>query len=243
MSIYEIEPAREEKKVLTFFNSSDIRLIVFDLHGTLTTRTSIHPYHIEYRNQYLEKILGYSLPEHFSVGTDEAFGLFPALNKYDFYKHRDNDPLFEFERIHAPNQQLVEKLMAISKHFYTVLYTDSYLKQIERTLSAIGICNIFDSIIGMENGHRKVSSQFTIYPDLCSGLSIKIENVLIVGDRMDKDINPVLQAGGNAIKIESSAFIMEALEIINKTFASKELICIKTQFSRNRVDQSPSLSI
>ena len=221
MSIDEIGQTREEKKVSTFFNSSDIRLIVFDLHGTLTNRTSIHPYHIEYRNQYLERLLGHSVPEQFSVGTDEAFELFPTLDKYDFYKYRDNDPLFEFERIHLPNPKLAEKLMIISKQFHTVLYTDSYLKQIERTLSAIGIDNVFYSIIGMENGHRKVSTQFSIYPNLCSSLGIKMENVLIVGDRMDKDINPVLQAGGNGIKIETSADIMEALEIINKTFANK----------------------
>ena len=221
MSIDEIGQTREEKKVSTFFNSSDIRLIVFDLHGTLTNRTSIHPYHIEYRNQYLERLLGHSVPEQFSVGTDEAFELFPTLDKYDFYKYRNNDPLFEFERIHLPNPKLAEKLMIISKQFHTVLYTDSYLKQIERTLSAIGIDNVFYSIIGMESGYRKVSSQFSIYPDLCSSLSIKMENVLIVGDRMDKDINPVLQAGGNGIKIETSADIMEALEIINKTFANK----------------------
>lgn len=221
MSIDEIGQTREEKKVSTFFNSSDIRLIVFDLHGTLTNRTSIHPYHIEYRNQYLERLLGHSVPEQFSVGTDEAFELFPTLDKYDFYKYRDNDPLFEFERIHLPNPKLAEKLMIISKQFHTVLYTDSYLKQIERTLSAIGIDNVFYSIIGMESGYRKVSSQFRIYPDLCSSLSIKMENVLIVGDRMDKDINPVLQSGGNGIKIETSADIMEALEIINKTFANK----------------------
>jgi FMN phosphatase YigB (HAD superfamily) len=221
MSIDEIGQTREEKKVSTFFNSSDIRLIVFDLHGTLTNRTSIHPYHIEYRNQYLERLLGHSVPEQFSVGTDEAFELFPTLDKYDFYKYRDNDPLFEFERIHLPNPKLAEKLMIISKQFHTVLYTDSYLKQIERTLSAIGIDNVFYSIIGMESGYRKVSSQFSIYPDLCSSLSIKMENVLIVGDRMDKDINPVLQSGGNGIKIETSADIMEALEIINKTFANK----------------------
>ena len=167
----------------------------------------------------MERLLGHSVPEQFSVGTDEAFELFPTLDKYDFYKYRDNDPLFEFERIHLPNPKLAEKLMIISKQFHTVLYTDSYLKQIERTLSAIGIDNVFYSIIGMESGYRKVSSQFSIYPKLCSSLSIKMENVLIVGDRMDKDINPVLQAGGNGIKIETSADIMEALEIINNTFA------------------------
>ncbi|MDO7577028.1 MAG: hypothetical protein MUQ86_09010, partial [Flavobacteriaceae bacterium] len=69
MSIYEKEPKREEKKLTPFFNSYDIRLIVFDLHGTLTNRTSIHPYHIEYRNQYLERLLGHSVPAEFSVNT------------------------------------------------------------------------------------------------------------------------------------------------------------------------------
>jgi len=221
MSIHEIEPKREDNMVSTFFYSSDIRLIVFDLHGTLTNRTSIHPYHIYYRNRYIEEKLGTRFPEHFSGGTDEAFALFPLLDKYEFYRHRDSDPFFFFERIHGPNPFLAEKLQVISNQFHTILYTDSYLKQIERTLIAIGIDDIFDDIIGIENGHRKVFSQNTVYPDLCSSYGIGIENILIVGDRMDKDINPVLQAGGNAIKIESSAYILDAIEIINKTFTGK----------------------
>lgn len=221
MSFYKIEPTKENKKVSTFFNSSEIKMIVFDLHGTLTNRTSVHPYHIEYRNQYLERLLGHTLPEQHLVGTDEAFALYPKLDKHDFYKYRDHDPLFRFEKIHTPNPRLAQKLKAVSKHFNTILYTDSYLKQIERTLIAIGIQDIFDNIIGIENGHRKISSQFTIYPDLCSSRGIKMENLLIVGDRMDKDINPVLKAGGNGIRIESSSYIFDALEIINRTFIPK----------------------
>jgi FMN phosphatase YigB (HAD superfamily) len=221
MTIHETKPTREDKMVSTFFSSSDIRLIVFDLHGTLTNRTSIHPYHIYYRNRYIEEKLGAHFPEHFSGGTDAAFALFPTLDKYEFYRHRDSDPSFFFEKIHRPNPFLAEKLQIISYQFHTIVYTDSYLKQIERTLTAIGIDDIFDDIIGMESGHRKVFSQHTLYPDLCLSYGIGIENVLIVGDRMDKDINPVLQAGGNAIKIESSAYILDAIEIINKTFTTK----------------------
>jgi len=37
---------------------------------------------------------------------------------------------------------------------------------------------------------------------------------------MDKDINPVLNAGGNGIRIESSSYILEAIDLINKTFAN-----------------------
>lgn len=221
MSICEMELSNGEKKVTTFFSSYDIRLIVFDLHGTLTVRTSIHPYHIAYRNRYIEEKLGTPFPEFLSVGTDEAFALFPSLDKYEFYRHRDSDPSFLFERIHKPNPILAENLQKISKEFHTIVYSDSYLKQIKGTLIAIGIDNIFDDIIGMENGLRKVFSQHTLYPELCSSFSISMENVLIVGDRMDKDINPVLQAGGNGIRVESSAYIMDALEIINKTFARR----------------------
>jgi len=221
MTNYEIELDREEKKkITTFFKSSDIKLVVFDLHGTLTNRTSLHPYHIEYRNQYIEKQIGLSFPKHFSGGCDDAFLLFPSIDKYAFYKHRDHDPLFRFEKIHSPNPKLAEELRLTSKHFHTVLYSDSYLTQIERTLTAIGIDPIFDSIIGLENGQKKESSQFTTYPYLCERFNINMENVLIIGDRMDKDINPVLNAGGNGIRIESSSYILEAIDLINKTFAN-----------------------
>lgn len=211
---------KKNKKVTTYLKSSNIRLVVFDLHGTLTNRTSVHPYHIEYRDKYIEKKLERPFPKDFSGGTDEAFALFPELDKYDFYKHRDNDPSFDFERIHVPNPELADKLKIVNKSFHTILYTDSYLKQIERTLLAMGLDGIFDSVIGMENGHRKSSSQFTIYPELCKKLNIEMDNVLIVGDRMDKDINPVLQAGGNGIQVESNAYIQEALEILINSFSN-----------------------
>jgi len=49
----------------------------------------------------------------------------------------------------------VEGLRSTPKHFHTALYSDSYLTQIERTLTAIGIDPIFDSIIGLENGQKR----------------------------------------------------------------------------------------
>lgn len=222
MSIEEKNNLKKVNGITTFFNSLEIKLIVFDLHGTITNRTSVHPYHIAYRNQYIKSKLGLTVPDGFNGGTDEAFELFPQLDKYEFYRYRDNDVDFKFENIHLPNPILSKKLKQIASKFYTVLYTDSYLKQIERTLLAIGINNVFDHVIGMENGHRKISSQFSVYPEICSQFKVEMKNVLIVGDRMDKDINPVLQAGGNGIRVESSKNIIEALDLIKSKFVDKE---------------------
>ncbi len=218
---YDSNAIQAREGIRTFLRSTEVQLIIFDLHGTITNRTSIHPYHIKYRNKYIENKLGNPLSENHMGGTDETFALFPQLDKHEFYKFRDNDPLFDFGKIHLPNPLLAVKLKSLSKRFKTILYTDSYLRQIERTLISIGIHDTFDSIIGMENGHRKSTSQFTIYPELCSNLDIEMSNILIVGDRMDKDINPVLQVGGNGIQIESSAYILDAIELINKTFTNK----------------------
>lgn len=211
-----------KSSINTFFNSLDIKLIIFDLHGTLTNRTSVHPYHIEYRNNYIEKKLNIKLPSQFDFGTDEAFDKFPELDKHDFYKTRDNDPLFRFDKIHKPNPILEVKLKEINQYFVTVLYTDSYLKQITKTLNCIGINNIFDEIIGVENGYRKsISHKSLFYNKLCSRFKISKDQILIVGDRMDKDINPVLKAGGNGIKIKSNKNIIDAIEIILTLLTTK----------------------
>jgi len=202
------------------FNSRDIKLIVFDLHGTLTNRTSTHPYHIKYRNSYIEWMSGLKVPVDFDGGTDDAFALFPMLDKKDFYLHRDSDPTFKFEKIHAPNPILQGRLNDLSQSFQTVLYTDSFIKQIQRTLLAIGLENIFDYIIGLENGIRKKKSQHTLYPKLCEMFDVKMKNILIVGDRMDKDINPVLRAGGNGLRITSNKYIIEAIDLIMNRFNS-----------------------
>lgn len=208
--------------IKTFFNSLDIKLVIFDLHGTLTNRTSIHPYHIEYRNNYIEKKIKIKLPQGFNFGTDEAFEKFSQLDKHEFYKTRDNDPLFRFDKIHKPNPILEIKLKELNQYFITVLFTDSYLKQIIKTLNCIGINNIFDEIIGVENGYRKSQSHNSFfYNKLCSRFQISKDQILIVGDRMDKDINPVLKAGGNGIKIKSNKNIIDAIEIILTLFTNK----------------------
>lgn len=211
----------DNEGVANYINSSKIKLIVFDLHGTLTGRTSIHPYHIDYRNRYIKKISNQPFPDQLKVGTDEAFALFPDVDKDEFYKHRDNDPSFKFEKIHSPTPRLAEELRFIANYFHIIIYTDSYLKQIERTLQVTGLENIFHSVIGIENGYRKISSQFTMYPELCKKYKIKMDNILIVGDRMDKDLNPVLKAGGNGIRIESNEYIHDAIEIIKERLLTK----------------------
>lgn len=221
MSSDAIEELEREGVIQTYFNSSQIKMIVFDLHGTITNRTSIHPYHIKYRNEYIKSKLGYTVDDSFKGGTDEAFSLFPELDKYEFYRHRDHDLSFKFDLIHKPNPKLQKLLKLVNDKFYTVLYTDSYLKQIERTLISLGIDGLFSKLIGLESGHHKISSQHLVYPSLCSQFGVKMKNILIIGDRMDKDINPVLKAGGNGIRIDSSEYIIQAVKLILKTFTNK----------------------
>ncbi|MBL6729790.1 MAG: HAD family hydrolase [Bacteroidia bacterium] len=221
MSSGAIEEVLGEGVIQTYFNSTEIEMIVFDLHGTITNRTSIHPYHIQYRNDYIKSKLGFTVDESFNGGTDEAFSLFPELDKYEFYRHRDQDLSFRFDLIHKPNPELQKLLRLVNDKFNTVLYTDSYLKQIERTLQSIGINGLFNKLIGLESGHHKFSSQHLVYPSLCAQLGIEMKNVLIIGDRMDKDINPVLKSGGSGIRVESSKYIIPAVQLLLNTFTKK----------------------
>lgn len=209
-------------KVQSFIKSFDIKLIVFDLHGSITNRTSIHPYHINYRDNYIEKEIGITVPKNIQLTTNEAFELFPMLDKHGFYKFRDNDPSFKFENIHAPCPLLRAKLKVLSNSFIFALYTDSYHKQIDRTLQAINLQDIFTEIIGVEENQRKLASETIIYPELCKRYNISINNILMIGDRMDKDINPILNAGGNALRIESNDFILDALNYVEEKIIVKK---------------------
>lgn len=210
-------------QIQSFFNSTDIKLIVFDLHGSLTNRTSIHSYHIEYRNRYSKDKLGFILPDNIQLTTDEAFALVPILDKQLFYKIRNDDPNFKFENIHTPIPKLGERMKFLSKSFHMVLYTDSYRKQIDKTLDAIKLNGIFDYIVGVEEKKQKLMRASLVYPMLCDRFNVDIHNILMVGDRMDKDINPVLEVGGNALRIESSEFILDGIKIIEDTFIKTKL--------------------
>lgn len=211
-----------------FLHSSDIKIIVFDLHGTITNRTSIHPYHIDYRNLYIEKKMGYAVPKNLLMSTDETFEMFPMLDKYAFYKYRDSDLLFDFGKIHFSIPKLKATLNSLSNSFSLVLQSDSYRKQIDRTLDAIDLNGIFGKIISKDEKQRKVLARTDLYGMLCDHYQVNMCNILMVGDRIDKDINPALYAGANAIRVKSSHFILEALELITKMLSTGKVDSIKT---------------
>jgi FMN phosphatase YigB (HAD superfamily) len=201
--------------VTSFITSKSIKLIVFDLHGTLTNRASIHPYHVEYRNKYVERKNKQNGPNKFDLTLENVFSAFSDSDLKEYYFYRDNDPLFLFDKIHSVTPGLSFRLQQIKNSFHTILHSDSYQKQIDKTLDSIGLQDDFDLVVGIEDGYTKKHSQLRLYNDLCAKFDIGIENVLIVGDRMDKDIDPLVNAGGNGIKVESSEYIMAALDIID----------------------------
>jgi FMN phosphatase YigB (HAD superfamily) len=163
------------------------------------------------------------VPENIPLTTNEAFELFPTLDKYDFFKHRDNDPVFNFERIHSACPQLRAKLKKLSSSFIFVLHSNSYRKQIEKTLAAINLHDVFQHIIGIEENQRKIANEAIIYSELCHRYNIGVNNILAIGDKMDKDINPILIAGGSALKIESNDYILDALNFITEKFIKQEV--------------------
>lgn len=201
--------------VTSFLNSSNIKLIVFDLHGTLTNRASIHPYHVEYRNKYIERKNKQNGPNKFDLTLENVFKNFSDSDLKEYYFYRDNDPLFLFDKIHSVTPGLSFRLQQIKNSFHTILHSDSYQKQIDKTLDSIDLQDTFDIVVGIEDGYTKKNNQLRLYNDLCARFDIEIENILIVGDRMDKDIDPLVNAGGNGIKVESSEYIMAALDIID----------------------------
>jgi FMN phosphatase YigB (HAD superfamily) len=209
------ESVLNTSNITSFLNSSNIKLIVFDLHGTLTNRASIHPYHVEYRNKYVEQKIKQNEPNKFDLTLENVFKNFSDSDLKEYYFYRNNDPLFFFDKIHSVTPGLSFRLQQIKKYFHTIVYSDSYQNQIDKTIDSIGLQDAFDIVVGIEDGYTKKHNQLRLYNDLCASFDVEIENILIVGDRLDKDIDPLVNAGGNGIKVESSEYIMAALDIID----------------------------
>ncbi len=177
--------------------NSKFDVIVFDLNGTLTNRVSDHPEHLAYRNAYIKEKTGkeISIP----LPNETSLSLAICGLEASQYYHRRNDEL-DWNLFHSFTPSLLEGLKELLYGGYRLaIYTDCQLKQVEQTLEILRLSEVFDLIITGEDGLKKPNPEAFLC--IARMLQCSPEDILMVGNDVNKDLLPLTFLGGNTIQV------------------------------------------
>lgn len=92
------------------------------------------------------------------------------------------------------DQQLINTLMKLQQHYNLALVSNNNSTQIERMLSKMGIENIFQLKLGVDNTYY-IKPDVRVYQHAMNKLGVLPEECMVIGDRQDIDLKPAKDLG------------------------------------------------
>ena len=197
----------------------EIKLIIFDMDGTLYDMTDMAENNYEISVAYLMDHFHYSfedakafLEEHriypypFS-GSGSSTQLFVQMGADLRHWNEYRSALFDFDRIKKENAIRTEDLLFFKKIAPIVLLTNNTGMNTKYVLDQIGIdISIFDKV-QCNDDPRSTISKTSAMKQLIEEYGVQPEEALSIGDRYHIDAGPMLELGGKAIVVRNpSAF-------------------------------------
>ncbi|MEO0142519.1 MAG: HAD family hydrolase [candidate division WOR-3 bacterium] len=184
-----------------------LKIIIFDLDGTLYTSTEVYQkfaeaaYHtyaklknttieqakeiLERRREELKRERGYAVPYTLAL---LSFGI--PIEEW----HKENIKFFNAGDYLKPNSELKDVLIQLKKRYKLAVFTNNNRIQTQRILKAIGIEALFDYVFTYES-FNLIKPDPKIFKMVIKRLKVKPEECLMVGDRYDVDLNPAKELG------------------------------------------------
>lgn len=107
-----------------------------------------------------------------------------------------------------PDPRLRDMLTVLSRDRPLAAVTNNPVSIGRRSLLALGIADCFSVLIGLDSTwHSK--PDWEPFAAACVGLGAAVERLLMVGDRLDVDIMPVVERGGAGLLVASRAELLE----------------------------------
>lgn len=211
-----------------FINNSSFKTIVFDLNGTLASRVSDHPSHLEYRNAYIKSKTGFNKFELLPDSTSLALKMC-GLSPLKYYIQRNNE--VNWNEYHEINERVLDCISRLkNKGYNLVLYTDCHGVQVQRTLEILNLTGQFDLCITEEYNFKKPAPKaFTFIAEYFKN---NVSEILMVGNDYQMDLFPSLFVGASALELSSEH---EFFEVMNVLLFSKKLEENET-YKRNETD-------
>lgn len=189
---------------------SDIKVVVFDLNGTIAERISDHPKHIAYRNHYILSNSNIDRTDLLPSSTTKALQA-AGLSPLEYYIHRNHE--IDWSLFHQYSSEVNTSLNQLKEQGYKlVLYTDCHAIQVRKTLELLQLLDTFDLVISAEYNMKKPSPK--AYEFIMKEFELQAEEIVIIGNDFDMDILPLLLMNGNGILIKSKKELPMAVEKI-----------------------------
>ena len=87
-----------------------------------------------------------------------------------------------------------------------------------RSVRALGVETLFDSVTGLDDSGESKPS-WGPFQHALTQLHVPVNGVLMVGDRYDVDLEPVICRGGGAILVESLEDLFRIPDVVREQYA------------------------
>jgi len=192
--------------------NDDFKVIVFDLNGTLTSRVSDHPEHIKYRNAFIESYLNAPIRIKLPDSTSLALNIC-GINPVIYYITRNTD--IDWEKFHRFDPSLKQALTDLKGLGYKlVIYTDCLAEQVRATINILQIDEIIDLTLTGEYNLRKPTPR--AFQFIANELECEIDELLMVGNDLNKDLLPLRYLGGNTLLLKDQKELPEFFDFIEE---------------------------
>lgn len=218
----------------TYLQSQPPQALLFDIDNTLYRDERYVQIQIESQIGGFAEERGISLPEANTIidrtkneiqssggrrpslaNTLVALGI-PIANSVAWRRER-----IVPEEYLAPDEQTVATIETLHRILPIAALTNNPVEIGERSLHALGIDRFFVSVTGLDSTWESKPS-WGPFRHALKSLGITAEEVLIVGDRYDVDLDPILRAGGSGILVESAGDLHLIPEILGEKYGLSE---------------------
>jgi putative hydrolase of the HAD superfamily len=204
-----------------------IKIILFDLDGTLYKSTEVYQkfaeaaYHtyakiknttvdeakqvLEQKRDEMKREKGYAVPYTLAL---LSFGI--PIEEW----HRENINFFNAGDFLKEDQNLKDILGILKKRYKIGVFTNNNKIQTERILKAIGIYELFDYIFTYET-FKLIKPDPKIFKMVLKTLNLKPEECLMVGDRYYVDLLPAKEQGMEIYEVSGPEDIKSLLKILD----------------------------
>lgn len=205
----------------------NLQTIIFDIDSTLYTNKEYAKEQVDIQIRHFAKLRGISdnqarnlISEYKNTWQKEHNGqsisLGNTLTAFGISIQesiRWREKLLEPELFLSKDEKLKDVLLKLKKNFNLICVTNNPVLPATKTLKALGIKDLFETVIGLDTcGVSKPNQK----PFLLGAekTSTPIENCLSVGDRYDIDISLPLELGMGGILVEGVNDVYSLTEIL-----------------------------
>lgn len=114
--------------------------------------------------------------------------------------------------------EVARVISRLSEHFQIGALTNNPAEIGDRTLSVLGIARFFRTVSGLDTAGESKPS-WAPFEEALRALGSDVGETIMIGDRYDVDLEPVICRGGGGILIESRRDILALPDVLSERYA------------------------